>query len=62
MSGRFDRLSLDRFTSEDKALGIAAGAVLAGAVGLSVLNPLAGGRAAAQAPPPPPAGGPEGAR
>ncbi|WP_149264435.1 CHAP domain-containing protein [Actinomadura sp. K4S16] len=50
MSGRFDRLSLDRFTSEDKALGIAAGAVLAGAVGLSVLNPLAGGRAAAETP------------
>ncbi|WP_141576535.1 CHAP domain-containing protein [Actinomadura sp. WMMA1423] len=50
MTGRFDRLSLNRFSSEDKALGIAAGAVLAGAVGLSVLNPLGGGRAVAETP------------
>ncbi len=50
MSGRFDRLSLNRFSSEDKAVGAAVGAVLAGAVGLAVLNPLAGGSAAADAP------------
>ncbi|GAA1825621.1 CHAP domain-containing protein [Actinomadura chokoriensis] len=50
MTGRFDRLSLNRFSSEDKAVGVAAGAVLAGAVGLAVLNPLAGGSAAAETP------------
>ncbi|MEU5991222.1 CHAP domain-containing protein [Spirillospora sp. NPDC047418] len=50
MTGRFDRLSLTRFSSEDKAVGVAAGAVLAGAVGLAVLNPLAGGSAAAETP------------
>ncbi|SNS75533.1 CHAP domain-containing protein [Actinomadura mexicana] len=47
MSGLFDRLSLNRLTPEDKAVGVAVGAVLAGAVGLSVVNPLAGGRAVA---------------
>ncbi|CNG34121.1 conserved hypothetical protein [Mycobacterium tuberculosis] len=50
MTGRFDRLTLNRFSSEDKAVGVAAGAVLAGAVGLAVLNPLAGGSAAAETP------------
>ncbi|MEU5991962.1 CHAP domain-containing protein [Spirillospora sp. NPDC047418] len=50
MIGRFDRLSLNRFSSEDKAVGVAASAVLAGAVGLAVLNPLAGGSAAAETP------------
>ncbi len=29
MTGRFDRLSLNRFSSEDKAVGVAASAVLA---------------------------------
>ncbi|WP_338742831.1 CHAP domain-containing protein [Actinomadura luteofluorescens] len=48
MSGLFDRLSLHRLTPEDKAVGVAVGAVLAGAVGLSVVNPLAGGRAVAE--------------
>ncbi|GGU05096.1 CHAP domain-containing protein [Actinomadura citrea] len=47
MSGLFDRLSLNRLSPEDKAVGVAVGAVLAGAVGLSVVNPLAGGRAVA---------------
>ncbi|NDU77036.1 CHAP domain-containing protein [Actinomadura sp. DSM 109109] len=47
MSGVFDRLSLHRLTPEDKAVGVAVGAVLAGAVGLSVVNPLAGGEASA---------------
>ncbi|NKZ03337.1 CHAP domain-containing protein [Actinomadura latina] len=50
MTGRFDRLSLNRFSSEDKAVGVAVSAVLAGAVGLAVLNPLAGGSAAAETP------------
>lgn len=50
MTGRFDRLSLNRFSSEDKAVGVAVGAVLTGAVGLAVLNPLAGGSAAAETP------------
>ncbi|NVI89206.1 CHAP domain-containing protein [Actinomadura sp. BRA 177] len=50
MTGRFDRLSLNRFSSEDKAVGVAASAVLAGAVGLAVLNPLASGSAAAETP------------
>ncbi|MFD0535027.1 hypothetical protein ACFQY7_16065 [Actinomadura luteofluorescens] len=48
MSGLFDRLSLHRLTPEDKAVGVAVGAVLASAVGLSVVNPLAGGRAVAE--------------
>ncbi|MFC4050061.1 CHAP domain-containing protein [Actinomadura syzygii] len=47
MTGRFDRLSLSRFTPEDKAVGVAASAVLAGAIGLAVFNPLAGERAVA---------------
>ncbi len=50
MTGRFDRLSLNRFSPEDKAVGVAVGAVLTGAVGLAVLNPLAGGSAAAETP------------
>ena len=50
MTGRFNRLSLNRFSTEDKAVGTAAGAVLAGAVGLAVLNPLTGGSAEAEAP------------
>ncbi|MFA1551759.1 CHAP domain-containing protein [Actinomadura chokoriensis] len=50
MTGRFNRLSLDRFTPEDKAVGVAVSAVVAGAVGLAVLNPLAGGRAEAETP------------
>ncbi|MFI0406484.1 CHAP domain-containing protein [Actinomadura sp. 3N508] len=49
MTGRFDRLSLKTLTSEDKAVGVAVGAVLAGAVGLAVVNPLTGG-AVAEAP------------
>ncbi|MFB4307266.1 CHAP domain-containing protein [Actinomadura sp. GTD37] len=50
MTGRFDRLSLNRFSPEDKAVGVAVSAVVAGAVGLAVLNPLAGGRAEAETP------------
>jgi hypothetical protein len=50
MTGRFDRLSFNRFTSEDKAVGVAVGAVLAGAVGLAVVNPLGGGSAIAETP------------
>lgn len=50
MIGRFNRLSLSAFTPEDKAVGVAVSTVLAGAVGLAVLNPLAGGRAAAETP------------
>ncbi|MEU8801115.1 CHAP domain-containing protein [Spirillospora sp. NPDC048819] len=49
MTGRFDRLSLNNitatlngFTAEDKAVGVAVSAVLAGAVGLAVFNPLTG--------------------
>ncbi|WP_165964384.1 CHAP domain-containing protein [Actinomadura sp. KC216] len=48
MTGRFDRLSLKTLTPEDKAVGVAVGAVLAGAVGLAVVNPLAGGGAVAE--------------
>lgn len=47
MTGRFDRLSLKSFTPEDKAVGVAVGAVLAGAVGLAVFSPLSGDRATA---------------
>ena len=50
MTGRFDRLSLNRFSPEDKAVGVAVSAVVAGAVGLAVLNPLAGGPAEAETP------------
>ncbi|WP_433478773.1 CHAP domain-containing protein [Spirillospora sp. CA-142024] len=50
MTGRFNRLSLNRFSHEDKAVGVAAGAVLAGAVGLAMFNPLTGGSAAAETP------------
>ncbi|RKS74268.1 CHAP domain-containing protein [Actinomadura pelletieri DSM 43383] len=50
MTGRFDRLSLKNFTSEDKAVGAAVGVVLAGAVGLAMINPLAGGDAVAESP------------
>jgi hypothetical protein len=50
MTGRFDRRSRNRFSPEDKAVGVAAGEVMAGAVGLAVLNPLAGGSAAADTP------------
>ena len=46
MTGRFDRLSLKNFAHEDKAVGAAVGAVLAGAVGLALFNPLGGGAAA----------------
>ncbi|WP_243718351.1 CHAP domain-containing protein [Actinomadura sp. 7K534] len=42
MTGRFNRLSMDNITAEDKAVGAAVGAVLAGAVGLALINPLAG--------------------
>lgn len=48
MTGRFDRLSLNRFSSEDKAVGVAVGAILAGAIGLAAVNPLSGGDAAAE--------------
>ncbi|WP_021594579.1 CHAP domain-containing protein [Actinomadura welshii] len=48
MTGRFDRLSLKRFTPEDKAVGVAVGAVLAGAIGLGVAAPLADGSAVAE--------------
>ncbi|WP_243716055.1 CHAP domain-containing protein [Actinomadura darangshiensis] len=50
MTGRFDRLSLNRFTPEDKAVGVAVSAVLAGTVGLAVFSPLADGSAAAETP------------
>jgi len=50
MTGRFDRFALNRFSSEDKAVSVAVSAVVAGAVGLAVLNPLAGGRAEAETP------------
>lgn len=50
MTGRFDRLSLNNFTPEDKAVGVAVGAVLAGAVGLAVVSPFAGDRALAETP------------
>lgn len=46
MTGRFDRLSLKNFTAEDKAVGVAVSAVLAGAVGLGIAGPLAGGTVA----------------
>lgn len=46
MTGRINRLSMDNFTAEDKAVGAAVGAVLAGAVGLALFNPLAGDAAA----------------
>ncbi|XRQ16175.1 CHAP domain-containing protein [Actinomadura welshii] len=46
MTGRFDRLSLNNLTAEDKAVSAAVGAVLAGAVGLALVNPLAGDAAA----------------
>lgn len=46
MTGRFDRLSLKNVANEDKAVGAAVGAVLAGAVGLALFNPLGGGAAA----------------
>ncbi|MGP4029166.1 CHAP domain-containing protein [Actinomadura sp. 3N407] len=49
MTGRFNRLSLNNitatlnsFTAEDKAVSVAVSAVLAGAVGLAVFNPLTG--------------------
>ncbi|MFG2091245.1 MULTISPECIES: CHAP domain-containing protein [unclassified Spirillospora] len=49
MTGRFDRLSLNNitatlnsFTAEDKAVSVAVSAVLAGAVGLAMFNPLTG--------------------
>ncbi|WUI03889.1 CHAP domain-containing protein [Spirillospora sp. NBC_00431] len=48
MTGRFNRLSLHTLTPEDKAVGAAAGAVLAGAVGLAIFNPLSGDRAMAE--------------
>ncbi|TDD36675.1 CHAP domain-containing protein [Actinomadura sp. KC06] len=48
MTGRFDRLSLNTLTPEDKAVGVALGAVLAGAVGLAIFNPLTDDRAVAQ--------------
>ncbi|TDD90138.1 CHAP domain-containing protein [Actinomadura rubrisoli] len=48
MTGRFDRLSISSLTPEDRAVGVAVGAVLIGAVGLSVFNPLAGDRATAE--------------
>ncbi|GAA4237778.1 hypothetical protein GCM10022254_50980 [Actinomadura meridiana] len=48
MTGRFDRLSLKHVAAEDKAVGAAVGAVLAGAVGLALFNPLGGGSAAAE--------------
>ncbi|WP_230421325.1 CHAP domain-containing protein [Actinomadura soli] len=50
MTGRFDRLSLNTLTPEDKAVGVAVGAVLAGAVGLALFNPLTDDRAVAEAP------------
>ncbi|WP_084265578.1 CHAP domain-containing protein [Actinomadura macra] len=50
MTGRFDRLSLASFSPEDRAVGVAVGAVLAGAVGLAVFNPLSGDRATAETP------------
>src|SRR5690606_18006918 len=46
MTGRFDRLSLKNVAHEDKAVGAAVGAVLAGAVGLALFNPLGRGAAA----------------
>jgi cell wall-associated NlpC family hydrolase len=46
MTSRFNRLSMDNVTAEDKAVGAAVGAVLAGAVGLALFNPLAGDAAA----------------
>ncbi|MFI0483560.1 CHAP domain-containing protein [Actinomadura sp. 9N215] len=48
MTGRFDRLSLHTLTPEDKAVGVAVGAVLAGAVGLAIFNPLTDDRAVAE--------------
>ncbi|MFD0687373.1 CHAP domain-containing protein [Actinomadura fibrosa] len=52
MTGRFDRLSLNlkSLTAEDRAVGVAVGAVLAGAIGLSVFNPLPGASATAETP------------
>ncbi|RSN71328.1 CHAP domain-containing protein [Actinomadura sp. WAC 06369] len=42
-------LAIKRVTPEDRAVGVAVGAVLAGAVGLSVFNPMAGASAATEA-------------
>ncbi|MFV2179614.1 CHAP domain-containing protein [Actinomadura sp. LOL_016] len=42
-------LAIKRMTPEDRAVGVAVGAVLAGAVGLSVFNPVAGASAATEA-------------
>ncbi|WP_165494867.1 CHAP domain-containing protein [Actinomadura roseirufa] len=50
MTGLFNRLSLNSLTPEDRAVGVAVGAVLAGAVGLAVFTPLAGENAAAGTP------------
>ncbi|QXJ25992.1 CHAP domain-containing protein [Actinomadura graeca] len=50
MTGRFNRLSLTSLSPEDRAVGVAVGAVLAGAVGLAVFNPLSGDRATAETP------------
>ncbi|WP_242902380.1 CHAP domain-containing protein [Actinomadura terrae] len=52
MTGRFDRLStsLSRLSPEDRAVGTAVGAVLVGALGLAVFNPLASGSATAETP------------
>ncbi|WP_262401435.1 CHAP domain-containing protein [Actinomadura sp. CNU-125] len=42
-------LAIKRWTPEDRAVGVAVGAVLAGAVGLSVFSPVAGASAATEA-------------
>ncbi|MBT2210193.1 MULTISPECIES: CHAP domain-containing protein [Actinomadura] len=53
MTGRFDRLSiasLSSLSAEDRAVGVAVGAVLVGALGLAVFNPLASDSATAETP------------
>ncbi|WP_232384496.1 CHAP domain-containing protein [Actinomadura violacea] len=50
LSGAAPRAALARMSPEDRAVGVAVAGVMAGAIGLSIFNPLTGGTASAETP------------